>query len=210
MIDDGRGIDAERLVEKAIANGVVTLEKAAAMSAHAKLHLIFAAGLSTAKQVTAISGRGVGMDVVRANVERIGGLVDLDSKAGLGLRLSMKVPLTLTIIPALTVSAGGHQFAIPRSAIEELIRVSSASARLGELGGAKVVNIRGRRLPVVTLAPFLKIEPRCPENELTMVVRKPAGGDHYALAVEAVHDHEELVVRPADLYTIRETGGVAP
>ena len=197
VVDDGRGIDAERLVEKAIANGVVTREKAAAMSVHAKLHLIFAAGLSTAREVTAISGRGVGMDVVRANVERIGGLVDLDSKPGLGLRLSMKVPLTLTIIPALTVSAGGHQFAIPRSAIEELIRVSSASARLGELGGAKMVNIRGRRLPVVMLAPFLKIEPHCEEHELTMVVLKPAGGDQYALAVEAVHDHEELVVRPA-------------
>jgi len=196
-VDDGRGIDAERLVEKAIANGILTAEKAATMNAHAKLHLIFAAGLSTAKQVTSISGRGVGMDVVRANVERIGGIVEIDSKVGSGLRLSMKVPLTLTIIPALTVSAGGRQFAIPRSAIEELIRVSSASARLGELGGAKMVNIRGRRLPVVVLAPFLALESQCEEHELTMVVLKPAGGDHYALAVEEVNDHEELVVRPA-------------
>lgn len=196
-VDDGRGIDAERLVEKAIANGILTAEKAAGMSWHNKLHLIFAAGLSTAKEVTSISGRGVGMDVVRANVERIGGLVDVDSKPGHGLRLSMKVPLTLTIIPALTVSAGKLQFAIPRSAIEELIRVSSASARLGEIGGAKMVNIRGRRLPVVMLAPFLNLESDCEENQLTMVVLKPAGGDHYALAVDAVHDHEELVVRPA-------------
>jgi two-component system chemotaxis sensor kinase CheA len=196
-VDDGRGIDADRLVEKAIANGMLAAEKAAAMSWNNKLHLIFAAGLSTAKQVTSISGRGVGMDVVRANVERIGGLVDVDSKPGQGLRLSMKVPLTLTIIPALTVSAGNVQFAIPRSAIEELIRVSSASARLGEIGGAKMVNIRGRRLPVVMLASFLKLESACEEHELTMVVLKPAGGDHYALAVDAVHDHEELVVRPA-------------
>lgn len=196
-VDDGRGIDADRLVEKAIASGILTAERAATMSWHNKLHLIFAAGLSTAKQVTSISGRGVGMDVVRANVERIGGLVDVDSRPGQGLRLSMKVPLTLTIIPALTVSAGKLQFAIPRSAIEELIRVSSASARLGEIGGAKVVNIRGRRLPVVMLASFLKLAPACEEHELTMVVLKPAGGDHYALAVEAVHDHEELVVRPA-------------
>jgi two-component system chemotaxis sensor kinase CheA len=197
VVDDGRGIDADRLVEKAIANGVVTAEKAAAMSLHAKLNLIFLPGVSTAKQVTSISGRGVGMDVVRANLERIGGVVDIDSRPGHGLRLTMKVPLTLTIIPALTVSAGGHQFAIPRSAIEELVRVGGESARLGEIGGAKIVNIRGRRLPVVLLAPFLNLEPRRAEQELTMVVLKPAGGDHFALAVEEVHDHEELVVRPA-------------
>lgn len=196
-VDDGRGIDADRLVEKAIASGILTAEKAAGMSWNNKLHLIFAAGLSTAKQVTSISGRGVGMDVVRANVERIGGLVDVDSKPGQGLRLSMKVPLTLTIIPALTISVGNSQFAIPRSAIEELIRVNNVSARLGDLGGAKVVNIRGRRLPVVMLASFLKLTPTCEEQELTMVVLKPAGGDHYALAVEQVHDHEDLVVRPA-------------
>jgi two-component system chemotaxis sensor kinase CheA len=167
------------------------------MSLHARLQLVFAPGLSTAQQITSISGRGVGMDVVRANVERIGGVVDVDSKPGHGVRLSMKVPLTLTIIPALTVSAGAHQFAIPRSAIEELVRAGGESARLGELGGAKIVTIRGRRLPVVMLAPFLKIESQCAENAVTLVVLKPAGGDHYALAVDAVHDHEELVVRPA-------------
>lgn len=196
VVDDGRGIDAERLVEKAIANGVLTSEKAAAMSTHARLNLIFLPGVSTAKQVTSISGRGVGMDVVRANVERIGGTVDIESRPGNGLRLTMRVPLTLTIIPALTISAGGHQFAIPRSAIEELVRVGP-SARLSELGGAKTVNIRGRRLPVVILAPFLKLAHGRDEQELTMVVVKPAGGDHYAIAVEEVHDHEELVVRPA-------------
>ncbi len=197
VVDDGAGINADRLVEKAIADGLLTTERAAGMSWHAKLQLIFTAGLSTAKQVTSISGRGVGMDVVRANIERIGGTVDLESKLGNGLRLTMKVPLTLTIIPALTISAGDRQFAIPRSAIDELIRVSSASARLGEIGGGKMVNIRGRRLPVVILSSFLNLEPRCADHELTMVVLKPAGGDHYALAVEAVHDHEELVVRPA-------------
>lgn len=196
VVDDGRGIDADRLVEKAIANGALALEKAAAMSVQAKLNLIFLPGVSTAKQVTSISGRGVGMDVVRANVERIGGTVDIDSRPGHGLRLTVRVPLTLTIIPALTISAGGQQFAIPRSAIEELVRVGP-SARLSDLGGAKIVNIRGRRLPVVLLAPFLKLSPERDERELTMVVVKPAGGDHYALAVEEVHDHEELVVRPA-------------
>lgn len=197
VIDDGRGIDSDRVVEKAVASGILSADRAASMSAHARLQLIFAAGLSTAQQITSISGRGVGMDVVRVNVERIGGVVDVDSKPGHGVRLSMRVPLTLTIIPALTVSAGKHQFAIPRSAIEELVRAGSESARLGELGGARIVTIRGRRLPVVMLAPFLNIESQCIETALTLVVLKPAGGDHYALAVDAVHDHEELVVRPA-------------
>ena len=195
--DDGGGIDSDRIVEKAVASGVLSAEKAAAMSAHGRLQLIFAAGLSTAQKITSISGRGVGMDVVRANVERIGGVVDVESRLGQGVRLSMKVPLTLTIIPALTISAGQHQFAIPRSAIEELVRAGSESAQLGELGGAKIVNIRGRRLPVVMLASFLKIDSQCTENQTTLVVLKPAGGDQYALAVDAIHDHEELVVRPA-------------
>lgn len=196
-VDDGRGVDADRLVEKAIAAGQLTPERAAGMSWHAKLQLIFMPGLSTAENVTAISGRGVGMDVVRANVERIGGVVEVDSKPGHGLRLSMKVPLTLTIIPALTVAAGGRRFAIPRSAIEELVRVKSGNAVLGELGGARIVTIRGRRLPVVMLAPFLELGPGGPENELTMVVIRPAGGHHYALGVDTVHDHEELVIKPA-------------
>lgn len=196
-VDDGRGIDADRLVAKAVAAGLVTQEKAAQMSWSAKLQLIFAPGLSTADAVTSISGRGVGMDVVRANIERIGGFVDLESRPGLGTRLSIKVPLTLTIIPALTVSAGGHQFAIPRSAIEELVRVQGGSARLGDIGEARIVSIRGQRLPVVMASSLLKLEQLCPDDELTMVVLKPAGGDRYALAVEAVHDHEELVVKPA-------------
>ncbi len=196
-VDDGGGIDADRLLAKAIENNVLSAEKAVGMSWHAKLQLIFTPGLSTAQNVTSISGRGVGMDVVRANVERIGGLVEVDSRPGQGTRLSMKVPLTLTIIPALTVSAGGHQFAIPRSAIDELVRVNGVSARLGDLGGAKVVNIRGRRLSVVMLASFLGLESQRPDDQLTMVVLKPAGGDIFAVAVDEVHDHEELVVKPA-------------
>lgn len=196
-VDDGRGIDADRLLSKAITSGAISVDKAAQMSWQAKLQLIFAPGLSTAKEMTAISGRGVGMDVVRANVERIGGSVEVDSRPGQGVRLSMKVPLTLTIIPALTISAGGHQFAIPRSAIDELVRINGQSTRLGEVGGAKFVNIRGRRLPVVMLAEFLQLDRMCADENLTMVVLKPAGGDIYALAVDDVHDHEELVVKPA-------------
>jgi two-component system chemotaxis sensor kinase CheA len=204
-VDDGRGIDGQKLAEKAITNGILTREKAATMTAVQKLQLIFAAGLSTAKEVTSISGRGVGMDVVRANVERIGGLVDIDSRPGQGLKLSLRVPLTLTIIPALTVSVADRFFAIPRSAIEELVRVNAGSARLSEIGGAMMCDIRGNRLPVVLLSPFLGLGEHQRSDQLTLVVLKPAGGDHFALAVDAVHDHEELVVKPA-APTVMATG----
>ncbi|MDB5686461.1 MAG: chemotaxis protein CheA [Rhizorhabdus sp.] len=195
VIDDGRGIDADALVQKAIKNGILTEDRAALMSWERKLQLIFEPGLSTAKQVTAISGRGVGMDVVRANVERIGGHVEIDSKPGQGLHLTLRVPLTLTIIPALTISCGDQQFAIPRSAIEEIVRVGGEAVRISTLGGAPVVFIRGVRLPVVSLAGIVGLAE--PADRPNLVVVKLSGGSRYALSVEAVHDHEELVVKPA-------------
>ena len=194
VIDDGRGIDGDRLVQKALSVGIISAERAAALSWDRKLELIFEPGLSTAQQVTAISGRGVGMDVVRANVERIGGLVDIDSKPGQGLRLTLRVPLTLTIIPALTISSGGQHFAIPRSAIDEIVRVGGDAVKMSTLGGADIVFIRGTRLPVVSLGDVIGLDKGEPSN---LVVLKLSGGARYALAVEAVHDHEELVVKPA-------------
>jgi len=195
--DDGRGIDGKKLVEKAIANGVVTKDEAAQLSPRDQLALIFEAGLSTAKEVTAISGRGVGMDVVRSNVERIGGIVEVDSKPGEGTRMTLRVPLTLTIIPALTVSIAGQHFAIPRSAIEEIVRANGESVTLEHLGGAGVATIRGRRVPEISLASVLGLESQVGEQDRTLVVLRPAGGDVYALSVDRIHDHEELVVKPA-------------
>src|SRR5438309_1765989 len=147
--DDGRGIDGKKLVEKAIANGVIEKSDAAQLTQREQLALIFEAGLSTAREVTAISGRGVGMDVVRSNVERIGGVVEVDSKLGEGTRMTLRVPLTLTIIPALSVSIGAQHFAILRSAIEELVRANGESVTLEHIGVAGVATIRGRRLPEV-------------------------------------------------------------
>jgi len=195
--DDGRGIDGKKLVEKAIANGVLTKDEAAQLSPRDQLALIFEAGLSTAKEVTAISGRGVGMDVVRSNVERIGGIVEVDSKPGEGTRMTLRVPLTLTIIPALTVSIAGQHFAIPRSAIEEIVRANGESVTLEHLGGAGVATIRGRRVPEISLASVLGLESQVGEQDRTLVVLRPAGGDVYALSVDRIHDHEELVVKPA-------------
>ena len=162
-----------------------------------QLALIFEAGLSTAREVTSISGRGVGMDVVRSNVERIGGIVEVDSKPGAGTRMTLRVPLTLTIIPALTVSIGNQHFAIPRSAIEEIVRANGASVTLERIGGAGVATIRGRRVPEVALADILGLDSPMKDEERTLIVLRPAGGDVYALAVDRIHDHEELVVKPA-------------
>ena len=195
--DDGRGIDGMKLVERAIANGVIAKDNAAQLSHRDQLALIFEAGLSTAKEVTAISGRGVGMDVVRSNIERIGGIVEVDSKVGAGTRMTLRVPLTLTIIPALTVSIAGQHFAIPRSAIEEIVRANGESVTLEHLGGAGVATIRGRRVPEVSLASILGLESQIAERDRTLIVLRPAGGDVYALSVDRIHDHEELVVKPA-------------
>lgn len=197
IVDDGRGIDGKRLIDKALSAGILDKAEAARLSPKEQLQLIFEAGLSTAQAVTSISGRGVGMDVVRSNVERIGGVVEVDSKAGQGTRMTLRVPLTLTIIPALTVSIGAQHFAIPRVAIEEIVRASGESVELSEIGGAGIVTIRGRRVPQIVLADLLGLESRLADEERTLIVLKPAGGEVYALSVDRVHDHEELVVKPA-------------
>ena len=195
--DDGRGIDGKKLVEKAIANGTISKSDAAQLSERDQLALIFSAGLSTAREVTAISGRGVGMDVVRSNVERIGGIVEVDSRRGEGTRMTLRVPLTLTIIPALTVSVANQHFAIPRSAIDEIVRANGESVSLEHLGGSGMATIRGRRVPEVSLAAILGIDSKIDEQDRTLIVLRPAGGDVYALSVDCIHDHEELVVKPA-------------
>lgn len=195
--DDGRGIDGKKLVAKALDVGLLEKEEASKLSPREQLALIFEAGLSTAKEVTSISGRGVGMDVVRSNIERIGGIVEVDSKLGEGTRMTLRVPLTLTIIPALTVSIDGQHFAIPRSAIEEIVRANGESVTLEHLGGAGVATIRGRRVPEVSLSEILGIESEVDEKDRTLIVLRPAGGDLYALSVDRIHDHEELVVKPA-------------
>jgi two-component system chemotaxis sensor kinase CheA len=195
--DDGRGIDGEKLVSKAIAAGLVTEVQAERLSAAQKSALIFEPGLSTAAEVTAVSGRGVGMDVVRANIERIGGTVDVESEKGRGLRLTLRVPLTLSIIPALTVAAGGQVYAVPRSAVDEIVRVKNDIVRIDRIGGSQMVSLRGRRIPLISLASVLGIGDMSVAADQMIIVLKPAGGGSYGLAVDAVHDHAELVIKPA-------------
>ena len=191
--DDGRGIDTERLIEKAIAANIITPAKAANLSPEAALQLIFAPGLSTASAVTDISGRGVGMDVVRANVERLGGAITIDNRPGVGLSITLRAPLTLSIMNALLIEAGNQIFALPRAAINEIVSVKSQSVRVEALGGGQVAVVRGRMLPVVSLADVLGLDDAAPTH---LAIVDLAGGNRYALGLSQVRDHEELVVRP--------------
>ncbi len=193
VADDGRGIDITRLVQKAVTAGILSASKASALSPEAAVNLIFAAGLSTADTVTDISGRGVGMDVVRANVERLGGAITLDNRPGRGLAITLRAPLTLSIMNALLVESGGQVFAVPRAAIDEIVSVKSSSVRVEAVGGGHVAVVRGRMLSVVSLAMMLGIRD---EPLSHLVVIDPPGGNRFALGVARVRDHEELVVRP--------------
>lgn len=195
--DDGAGIDTARLVEKALAAGRLTPEAAARMSEQEKVDLIFHPGLSTAQQVTAISGRGVGMDVVRANVERIGGVIALENHPGQGLCITLRVPLTLTIIPGLIVRAGGQHFAIPRAAVVEILHDNNDMLQIAEVGGAQIATIRGVRHSMVHLEQILGMERIEASGPRAIMVVRSATGVPFAMGVTAVDNHEELVIRPA-------------
>ena len=196
IIDDGRGIDGRRLADKAVAAGLIDPAEAARLSARERCDLIFEAGLSTAETVTAISGRGVGMDVVRANIERVGGAVELDSTPGLGTRITIRVPLTLSIIPALTIGMAGQRFAIPRSSIEEIVHAGEDAIELTRLATVTLATIRDRRLPCLSLGHILRTGSASAIGHGRLIVLRLAGGDLFALAVDELHDHQELVVKP--------------
>lgn len=191
--DDGRGIDVARLLRKAVASKIVASEKVASLSQDAALNLIFAPGLSTAGHVTDISGRGVGMDIVRANVERLGGAISLENRPGRGLAITLRAPLTLSIMNALLVEAGNQLFAVPRAAIDEIVSVRSSTVRVEPVGAGHIAVVRGRMLSVVSLAQMLGLRD---DGFSHLVVVDPPGGNRFALGVALVRDHEELVVRP--------------
>lgn len=196
--DDGGGIDLERVKRKAVSNGLITQEHAARMSEREACGLIFAAGLSTAQQVTNISGRGVGMDVVKSNIEKIGGQIDIANRYLHGLTLRIKIPLTLAIIPALVVTAGGERFAIPQVSLLELVRLEGeARARaIDSIEGAPVYRLRGRLLPLVRLENELGLPTKSKDDDALNVVILQAEGRRFGLVVERICDTEEIVVKP--------------
>jgi two-component system, chemotaxis family, sensor kinase CheA len=199
IADDGAGIDTDRVKAKAVQHGVITAEQASRLADREALDLIFAAGFSTAETVTNVSGRGVGMDVVRTNIERIGGTVDVHTERGVGTTFRVKIPLTLAIVPALIVSSGGDRYAIPQLSLIELVRLEGDAARAGiELvHGAPVHRLRGRLLPIVDLAGELaRGSEGLEQREVTSIVVLHADGHRFGLVVDDIHDTQEIVVKP--------------
>ena len=197
VADDGRGLDTERIKEKALANGLATEAEIEKMS-EAQIHkFIFAPGFSTANKVTNVSGRGVGMDVVRNNIDQIGGSVDVNSIRGEGLSFTIKIPLTLAIISALIVEAGGDRFAIPQLAVVELVRVHAKSEhRIERIKDAAVLRLRNKLLPLVHLKTLLKMSGSETMPERGFIVVTQVGPQTFGIVVESVFHTEEIVVKP--------------
>ncbi|MCA0406739.1 MAG: chemotaxis protein CheW [Proteobacteria bacterium] len=205
--DDGRGIDLERVKAKALRNGLTTESDLARLSDEQILKFIMEPGFSTAAAVTSVSGRGVGMDVVRSQVEQVGGIVDLRSRPGRGLTVTIKLPLTLAIASALIVEAAGQRFAIPQIAVAELVRTQeNGDVRIEMLNGQPTLRLRQKLLPVVEVAEVLDIErkPRINAKGETLerhegdrlVVICHVGGHRFGIVVDGILHTEEIVVKP--------------
>jgi two-component system chemotaxis sensor kinase CheA len=209
VTDDGAGIAVEKVRQKAVRQGLVPPAQAERMSEREVCELIFLPGFSTRDAVTNLSGRGVGMDVVRTNIERIGGAVDLDSRAGRGMTLRMKLPLTLAIIPVLIVGAGGQRFAIPQVNLVELVAIGAD--RIETLHGARLLRLRETLLPLVDLRDVLGLPAAAPavavgsgpagsadgpEPTQRSVVIVSADGRTFGLLVDDIDDTQEIVVKP--------------
>jgi two-component system chemotaxis sensor kinase CheA len=197
ICDDGAGMDPARLRERAVSRGLVTAEAAARMSERETLNLVFAAGFSTAETVTNVSGRGVGMDVVKTNIEKIGGLVDIQSVVGRGPTIRIKIPLTLAIIPALVVSAQGRRYAIPQVNLLELLRLDSLAdgPKVETIQGTPVYRLRGQLLPLVSLREQLGLEATAADAPTHIAVLQ-ADDRQFGLVVDDIQDTEEIVVKP--------------
>ncbi len=194
--DDGKGIDPDTIARVAIERGVITRDQASRMETREIVNLIFRPGFSTATEVTNVSGRGVGMDVVRTNIERIGGTVDMQSQVGAGTTCRVRIPLTLAIIPALVIGEGEETYAIPQANLVELVRLEAddLSRSVEEVAGAPVLRLRGHLLPLVSMAEVLG-RPRPEADALTVVVVQ-ADDMRFGICVDTVHDTQEIVVKP--------------
>jgi two-component system chemotaxis sensor kinase CheA len=208
VADDGGGIPMERVLKKAIERSLVSEEQAAGMTEREALQLIFLPGFSTASAVTTVSGRGVGMDVVRANVEKVGGSVEVESRRGEGTTLRLRVPLTLAIVPSLVVRSGGQSFALPQSALVELVDIPQKEfARVVQrIGSAELYRLREHLLPMIWLDRLLGLPADSPDKSQGhyMAVLE-ADGCRYGLVVDDLMSPEEIVVKPLSP-VLREIG----
>lgn len=197
--DDGAGIATDRVLNRAIEQGVITAERAAKLSQDETLRLLFEPGFSTAAAVTSISGRGVGLDVVRANIEKIGGHVEIASRPGCGTVLRLHMPLTLAIVPVLIIRSGNQSFAIPQSRLIELIHIGpeDRSHSIERIGSTQLLRTRDQLLPIVSLGQVLGLPEQRHSEELTgYLAIVESDTRRYALAVETLLAPEEIVVKP--------------
>jgi two-component system chemotaxis sensor kinase CheA len=205
IADDGAGLDQDRIRSKAVQKGLITTDQVARLSDREIVNLVFLPGFSTAEKVTNVSGRGVGMDVVKTHIEKIGGMVELQSRPGRGVLVRMKIPLTLAIIPALTVTSAGERYAVPQVSLLELVRVENGANRQGieMIHGAPVYRLRGRLLPLVYLNRELGAAGATPNpaenvsaNFAVNIVVLEAEGRQFGLVVDEINDTQEIVVKP--------------
>jgi two-component system, chemotaxis family, sensor kinase CheA len=195
IADDGRGLDMARIRVAAIERGLVSEQDIAAKSETEICNLIFTPGFTTAGAVSSISGRGVGMDVVRTNVEQIGGTVDLKSIPGAGTTFTIKIPLTLAIVSALIVEAGSERFAIPQLSVLELVRVASgAEQRIEHIDGAPVLRLRTQLLPLIGLRQILNLDAADTDGGFVVVLQ--TGRSVFGIVVDGVFHTEEIVIKP--------------
>jgi two-component system, chemotaxis family, sensor kinase CheA len=222
IVDDGGGLNTDKIVAKALSRGLISPDQAKSMSDKEKANLIFLPGLSTAEQVTDVSGRGVGMDVVKSNLDQLGGQVDIETERGKGTTIRIKLPLTLAIIPSLLVSVGQERYAIPQVNVDELLRipVDQITERVELVGDAEVLLLRGELIPLLYLSNVLGLdasscessqmvgeilrgeksiveiqEAGCAVADVNLVVVS-AGQFRYGLVVDQLHDSVEIVVKP--------------
>lgn len=201
IADDGKGLATEKLRQKAITLELASEAEIASMSDSQINNFIFHPGFSTAEQVTSVSGRGVGMDVVRTNIEIIGGSIDLKSVEGKGTTVTIKIPLTLAIVPALIIETAGERFAIPQLAVTELVRAHpSGENRIERLKDAEVLRLRNSLLPIVRLTSLLNMaekgDAKGDKGDSTFVVVTQVGTQSFGIVVDEVFHTEEIVVKP--------------
>jgi two-component system chemotaxis sensor kinase CheA len=198
LADDGKGLAVDRVAAACLAKGLITQEQLDAMPEKERLALIFMPGVSTATKVNGVSGRGVGMDVVRTNLDKLGGKIEIETEAGKGTRFRIKLPLTLAIIPSLLVSDSSARFAIPQVNVAELIRIPATqiAARTNRVGDGEVLMLRDRLVPLLYLSDALGVPRSQNASKALNVVLVNTGALEYGLVIEQLHETVEIVVKP--------------
>jgi two-component system chemotaxis sensor kinase CheA len=198
--DDGKGIDAKKVRDAAVAKGRITAEAAQAMSENDALNLIFANGISTAAKVSEVSGRGVGMDIVRTNIENLGGSIKLETRPGEGTTFIINLPLTVAIIQTIMIKSGGTTFALPLTSVLETLKLEATEVKT--LVGREVIHLRDSIIPILRLNSILsKVETTEQKNDQhVLVVVVKVGKSKLGLIIDAVIEPQEIVVKPLSGY----------